>query len=414
MLIMVCLISLLIALPGFIHKAGYSLWKGLIPFYNIYLFFRLIEFPMIVLLLFSILFILLPDRVFILTLLVILLPFMVGDAYGKSKFSGVLTLFLPFIMYPYLAYFNGVYCYDVIDHHKSYFMRHKVFTAILIGLSFYIYSNYTMLVDENKLVDKSNYHYVNELYMSDGLIYNNYLTDLEKKMYDVLFDNAKKYRNNIDFDMNEFLCSDDCYKCGDLINKAHYALLVDHPELINYSGYSWKYYDGDFDLRLDFSVNNYFKSYIGETRIKRIISKIKKETNNMSDLEKIKYVYEWIGENNTYDHLFTFSSKNQSIYNVFMNNNAVCSGFAKASQVIFQNIGIDSKIMIGMAGELHMWNLVEVDGKWYFFDSTVATGRREESSSYYDGLIQEKMNYYEVYNKEWYPKYEIGNGLYTK
>ena len=36
----------------------------------------------------------------------------------------------------------------------------------------------------------------------------------------------------------------------------------------------------------------------------------------MSDKEKIRYVYEWIGENNDYDRTFTYMSKNQSIYNV--------------------------------------------------------------------------------------------------
>ena len=43
----------------------------------------------------------------------------------------------------------------------------------------------------------------------------------------------------------------------------------------------------------------------------------------MSDLEKIKYVYEWIGDNAYYDKLLTGSSKNQSIYNVFIKGNAV-------------------------------------------------------------------------------------------
>ena len=413
MLIVVSLISLLIALPGFINKAGYSLWKGFIPIYNIYLFFRIIEFPVLLLLLMGLGLIVLPDRVYVITLLMIILPFMVNDAYCRGKVSGFLTLFLPFIMYPYIGYLGGVYCYHISDNHKNYFFRNKVFSFLLICLSFYIYLNYTMLVDGNKLIDKNNYHYVNDLYMSDGRVYNNYLTDIEKKTYRLLFDNTKKYNSSIDFDMSQFECSNDCYKCGDLITKAHYALLADHPELINYSGYSWKYYNQKFDLKLDFSVNNQFNAFIGETKIKRIINNIKNETVNMSDLEKIKYVYDWIGKNNTYDQMFTFSSKNQSIYNVFMKNNAVCAGFAKASQVIFQNIGINSMTVTGMAGELHMWNLVEVDDKWYFFDSTVATSRKEGSSSYYDGLIQEKMNFYDVYYDEWYPKYETINGLYT-
>lgn len=45
----ICLLSLLIALPGFINKAGYSFYKGLIPGYNLYLFFTLLEFSPILL-----------------------------------------------------------------------------------------------------------------------------------------------------------------------------------------------------------------------------------------------------------------------------------------------------------------------------------------------------------------------------
>ena len=62
-------------------------------------------------------------------------------------------------------------------------------------------------------------------------------------------------------------------------------------------------------------------------------------------------------------------SKNQSIYNVFMNKNAVCAGFAKASQVIFQNIGINSYTITGESTGPHMWNVVELDGKYNFINT---------------------------------------------
>ena len=86
--------------------------------------------------------------------------------------------------------------------------------------------------------------------------------------------------------------------------------------------------------------------------------------------EKIKYVYNWMGNNTSYDKTFTWSSKNQSVYSVFMSKEAVCAGFAKASQIIFQNIGIESYGVAGQTGGPHMWNIIEYDGKYYFFDST--------------------------------------------
>ena len=135
----------------------------------------------------------------------------------------------------------------------------------------------------------------------------------------------------------------------------------------------------------------------------------------MSDKEKIRYVYEWIGENNTYDKMFTYMSKNQSIYNVFMKNNAVCAGFAKASQVIFQNIGINSYTITGNTTGPLLWNVVEVDGKYYFYDCTVATSAKDESASwYYDGLRQEYMSTYSVDFPNWYPEIQKDNGIYIE
>ena len=49
-----------------------------------------------------------------------------------------------------------------------------------------------------------------------------------------------------------------------------------------------------------------------------------------------------------------------------------------------------------------MWNIVEYKGKYYYYDSTVASATYKDKS----GLIQEKMNYYTMDHKEWYPEVE--------
>jgi hypothetical protein len=415
MLVAICLISLLISIPGFIKKAGYSFFKGLIPFYNIYLFFSIIEFPPVLLMLLALGLIFLPDRMFIATLLCVLLPFLVNDAFGKGKISSLFTVVLPFVMYPYLGYLSGVYCYDVSEGKHMFFKKNKFWLVLIVVFSLYMYTNFTILVDGNKLIKKDDLHYVNEIYMSDGRIYNEFLSDKEKKMYRFMLDNTRKYKSNLEIDFNEFQCVD-YNDCGNLIGRAHDAILVDHPELINYAGYSWSYRsDRGFKLKLQFAVSNPIAATIGEMKIQRIIDNIKDDTEKMTDKEKIRYVYEWIGENNSYDKMFTYMSKNQSIYNVFMKNNAVCAGFAKASQVIFQNIGINSYTITGTSTGPHMWNVVEVDGKYYFYDSTVATSAKDESASwYYDGLKQEYMSTYTVDFPAWYPEIQKDNGIYIE
>ena len=64
-----------------------------------------------------------------------------------------------------------------------FFRRHKIVTLILLMVSFIIYQNYTIIIEENPKVDKTDSQYVNNLYMSDGRIYNNYLNKQKNKLY---------------------------------------------------------------------------------------------------------------------------------------------------------------------------------------------------------------------------------------
>ena len=101
------------SIPGFLYKAGYSLLKGLIPFYNVYLLLTVLEISPIILIILSLGLIFLPERMFIVTLMYIFIPFIICDAYDRSKIMGVFALVLPFIFLPVIAYGPGTYVYDV-------------------------------------------------------------------------------------------------------------------------------------------------------------------------------------------------------------------------------------------------------------------------------------------------------------
>ena len=54
-----------------------------------------------------------------------------------------------------------------------YFKRNKIFTIILIVISVFIYTNYTRIIEPNPKINRKSSLYVNDIYMSDGRIYNN-------------------------------------------------------------------------------------------------------------------------------------------------------------------------------------------------------------------------------------------------
>ncbi len=123
----------------------------------------------------------------------------------------------------------------------------------------------------------------------------------------------------------------------------------------------------------------------------------------MSEKDKIIYVYNYVAKHN-YDHTFMYSKSNQSAYSFFTKGTSVCAGFAKSSQLIFQNIGINSYLVMS---DNHMWNYVEYNGKYYVFDATVGASFTDKTNeNYYYGLGQTTVKSTYGKYKELYPSIE--------
>lgn len=114
-IIIAYLVSFYLSLPGLFSKAGYSSLTGLIPIYNIYVLVQILEISPILLMIISLGLIFLPQRIAIVTLIFLFLPFLIADAYDKKIIFGLLGCILPFIIYPMIAYCTGTYCYDMED-----------------------------------------------------------------------------------------------------------------------------------------------------------------------------------------------------------------------------------------------------------------------------------------------------------
>lgn len=61
-----------------------------------------------------------------------------------------------------------------------------------------------------------------------------------------------------------------------------------------------------------------------------------------------------------------------TVYGALVNKLAVCEGYARAFQLLLNGIGVDCVSISGYAGEseLHMWNAVGFNDKWYAVDVT--------------------------------------------
>lgn len=88
---------------------------------------------------------------------------------------------------------------------------------------------------------------------------------------------------------------------------------------------------------------------------------------NGSDYEKELYLHDALIKKVTYT-----SSKleEQNGYTTLVEGKGVCAGYAFALQYLLMRAGIQSYYVVGDSGGDHAWNMVKIDGKWYFLDAT--------------------------------------------
>lgn len=158
------------------------------------------------------------------------------------------------------------------------------------------------------------------------------------------------------------------------IDRIFQCVLIDHPEIFYTTGYTYtKYSRGERTVGIDFA---------GAYEISRKDAALKAEQiravadewcaevpAGASEYDRVKYVYEKIIFSTDYD---LSAPDNQNIASVFLGGTSVCQGYAKATQYLLNHLGVLCTLVQGTVdtGEAHAWNLVQVDGSFYYVDTT--------------------------------------------
>ena len=170
------------------------------------------------------------------------------------------------------------------------------------------------------------------------------------------------------------------------IDRIFQCVLIDHPEIFYTTGYTYtKYSRGDRTVGIDFAGTY---SLPGEEAVRkaeeirvRASEWLSEIPSDASEYDKVKAVYEKIIFSTDYD---LNASDNQNIASVFLGNSSVCQGYAKATQYLLNRLGVMCTLVQGTVdtGEAHAWNLVRVDGDYYYVDTTWgdASYRMEDGS----------------------------------
>ncbi len=173
-------------------------------------------------------------------------------------------------------------------------------------------------------------------------------------------------------------------------NRSIEALVSDNPDLFWLRG-GWLYSNVrriGSKAKVDVELTSYdywlyklsMQRYINEFNSK--VEQIAERADTYaSDYEKAKYVHDYLVQNAFYatekleEAQKTFhDSECELIYSAYgcvVQGESVCAGYAKAFQVIMQEMDIDCSYVTGYANNgRHAWNCVELDGKYYLVDVT--------------------------------------------
>ena len=147
---------------------------------------------------------------------------------------------------------------------------------------------------------------------------------------------------------------------NDVISQDDYL----HYTLEKYS-YVFEGYEGDVTIKFNF---NYMETKEQADYVTYRIEEILGEmiTDDMDDYQKEKAVHDYIVQNVNYD---TTLSENTA-YAALTKGNTVCQGYALLAYKMLNRAGIETRIIEGATEAPHLWNLVQLDGKWYHLDCT--------------------------------------------
>lgn len=278
-------------------------------------------------------------------------------------------------------------------------LRSKIFKYTILGIILFfacsfIYKNYLRPVKVDERIDKGSAHYATSLYYSDGKYYDKYLSSTEKKIYDIMFKDSKKIKATSVIECNKMGL--DTSSCASSIDHAFDVLLMEHPDFFWLRHYSYETYNSyEIEIRYRYVIRNRLVLFLTERRMLRKMDEIVKSLDGKSEYDKVLGVYKWLGETTTYSTIIT--NKSGTAWSALLDDDAVCAGFAAASQLLFQRMGIDSVVVFGNTSGPHAWNFVKVDGKWYWYDSTVAGSVHDSDNDYfYKGLLFEDTSGYSV------------------
>lgn len=147
------------------------------------------------------------------------------------------------------------------------------------------------------------------------------------------------------------------------LNSGYNGFLI-NDFMLNYSS------DGSVDLKIKYFQAPPQTKAVEEFAVKFVATSVK---SNMTDLEKVIVVHDYIINSVKYDYTF----KNRSPYSAIKEKKSVCSGFALLAGKLLEIAKVKQFYVTGDSSDptthksgKHIWNKINLNGLWYNIDFT--------------------------------------------
>lgn len=175
-------------------------------------------------------------------------------------------------------------------------------------------------------------------------------------------------------------------------------VLMDHPEIFWMDGSSsWLEREVDGVITTEFTIT-YTHTPEERAADQAVIDAYSQSAlsglYDVSAYEQIKGVYDYIINHTNYEYDYDA----QNICDVMIRGKGVCAGYAKTTQYLLQQLGIETLYVSGYGkDEPHAWNIVKADGAYYELDTTwgdpiLEAGEEPQLNYYYFCITTEEMH----------------------
>lgn len=133
---------------------------------------------------------------------------------------------------------------------------------------------------------------------------------------------------------------------------------------------------------------NYRDDAAKEAQVTSKINQLKNDWNieSKTDIEKIKFIHDYVVNRVTYDKTYT----KYSAYDALIGQSSVCQGYSLITYRLLKTYGIEARIISGKdtkQNRNHAWIIVKAGGKYYNLDTTWDSTLADENETRYDYFL---------------------------